>query len=413
MSGLNRNAFNKINSLMKIFPAVIITGVRQCGKTHLSKLLRQDWAYFDLEDPHDFDRITLDPKFFFSQNPTNLIIDEAQRAPEIFNILRGVIDADRQTYGRFIITGSSSADLLSSISESLAGRVAVFELGTLKTNEIFRTNNSCIFELFEDRITARSLNKILGLKPSTSSSQIQQSLLKGGYPEAISSKKEQSFRLWMENYFKLYINRDIRFLFPKLDSIKYRRFVSMLAALSGQLINKAELARSLDVSESTAKDYLDIAHGTFVWRNIFSFEKDTTKSIVKMPRGGFRDMGLLNIMLSNLNLAELENHPIVGRIFETFATEEILKGLECSMATNWQYHYFRTKNGAEIDLILSGDFGIVPIEIKYGIKRNLRKLKSLNDFVQRHDIPFGILVNNGVEIEMVTEKIIQVPINYF
>jgi uncharacterized protein len=412
MSGLKRNASNKINKLLDIFPGVVITGVRQCGKTFLSRSLRSDWKYFDLEDPDVYDQITLDPKFFFSKNPSKIILDEAQRVPEVFNVLRGLIDAERKTNGRFIITGSSSSELLSEISESLAGRVAVFELGTLKTNELQKTENSGFYKIFEKRVDAKALAILQALKPSVTKAALQDSLLRGGYPDAVIDYQPDKFRLWMENYFKLYINRDVRQLFPRLDLVKYRRFVAMLASLSGQIVNKAELARSLDVSETTAKDYLDIAHGTFVWRNTFVYERDTTKSLVKMPRGGFRDAGLLNVLLNNLSLDELERNPIVGRIFENFIIEEIIKGLQCSMATNWTYHYFRTKNGAEIDLILSGDFGTVPIEIKYGIKTDRKKLKSLSDFVKRHNLPFGIIVNNADQIDMISDKIIQVPATF-
>ena len=130
-----------------MFPVVAILGARQCGKTTLSKSLRPDWLYIDLENPSDFQRVMNDPEFFLQQNTTHVIIDEAQKVPLLFEILRGVIDQNRTQKGRFILTGSSSPELLKSISESLAGRIATIELGTFKTNELYAKPLSKFYHL--------------------------------------------------------------------------------------------------------------------------------------------------------------------------------------------------------------------------------------------------------------------------
>ena len=132
-----RNITPYLKDIMKKFPAVAIIGARQVGKTTLAKTVGHGFTYVDLEKPSDYDRITRDPEFFLKQIPSDIIFDEAQIYPELFNVLRGVIDADRETKGRFIITGSSSTELLQNVSESLAGRIAIIELGTLKTKQIF------------------------------------------------------------------------------------------------------------------------------------------------------------------------------------------------------------------------------------------------------------------------------------
>jgi len=412
MSDLNRNISYKIEQLLQLFPAVIIIGTRQCGKTSLAKKLRSNWEYIDLESSQTFDRVSNDISFFFKEHPANLIIDEAQVYPDIFKELRVVIDTDRKTNNRFIITGSSSLELLKNVSESLAGRVGIVELAPFKANEAFDTSISQFYKLFESPITRKSLDEIKTLPVICSHHQMKTHFLKGGYPDASLAQTDIAYSQWMENYFTTYINRDIRSLFPKLDLIKFRRFTQLLASMSGQVINKSNLARAIEVSDKTIKDYLDISDGTFVWRTIRSYEKSYSKSIIKMPKGGFRDSGLLHFHKNIINTEQLDRSPDIGHDFEHFVIEEIIRGLESTFATNWKYHYFRTRGGAEIDLILEGSFGVVPVEIKYGMKVNLKKLSSLTNFINEHELPFGILVNNGDNIEMLSQNIIQIPITY-
>lgn len=406
MTDKKRVLSQKIERLLQYFPAVIIIGARQVGKTALTKILRPAWDYLDLENPLDYDRITRDPAFYFAEHPEHVIFDEAQEYPELFQILRGEIDRHRNTKNRFLITGSSSPELMKNVSESLAGRAGIVELGTFKVCELYNQPLSHFYSLFESKLSAEFFHH---LDTALTLQQVQQAWLKGGYPEPTLSRDSTFYKLWMENYTATYLNRDLKKLFPKLDTVKYRRFLNMLARLSGSVVVKSDLARALDISEPTVKDYIDIAHGTFVWRNLTSFEHSTEKSTVKMPRGHYRDSGLCHNFLKLTSTEEIENDPIVGKSFESFVIEEILKGLEASDTANWTAHYYRTKNGAEIDLVLEGEFGIVPIEVKYGLSIDTRKLKALKQFVKKHSLPFGILVNNSKKAEWISEKIIQIP----
>ena len=412
MSYLNRNIERKINKLLAIFPAVIIIGTRQCGKTNISKKLRPDWQYFDLESASTFDRISSDPSFFFKENNSDLIIDEAQVYPEIFKELRGVIDSDRKVNNRFIITGSSSLELLKSTSESLAGRVGIVELSTFKINEVLEKPLSQFYNIFEEQLSKKTLEKIIQLELVSTHEQSKLHFLRGGYPDAALAEDDFSYSAWMKNYTTTYINRDIRALFPKLDLVKFRRFTQILANLSGQVINKSNIARAIEVSDKTIKDYLDIVHGTFIWRNINSYEKSLSKSIIKMPKGGFRDSGLLHFHKNIISLNQLDSSADIGHDFEHFVIEEIIKGLEASLVPQWKASYYRARSGAEIDLIIEGPFGILPIEIKYGVKINKKSLTSLRKFIKDYDLPFGIIVNNGDKIEMLSPEIIQVPITF-
>lgn len=402
-----RESADKINQLLNYFPVVVILGPRQCGKTTLSKTLRPDWHYIDLDNPADLERFkTQDPVFYLNHYNQNLIIDEAQAYPAVFDILRGVIDQNPEQKGRFIVTGSSSPDLLKHTTNSLAGRVAIVELGTLTASELV---GAPIPEFY--RVLGLQ-EELLALKPGITQETVHQAWLKGGYPQPVLKQDPHYFEIWMAEYQKTYLFRDVASLFPRLNHQAYQRFLGILARLSGTILNKSDLARSIEVSEPTIKDYLQIAEGTFLWRSIPSFDQHPLRQVVKMPKGHFRDSGLLNYLLRIRTLDDLFSHPLVGHLFESFVIESIIKHLEALPIVNWQPYYYRTKHGAEVDLILEGHFGLLPIEIKLGQTVTAKQLTSLKAFVAENNCPLGIVINQGQAPLMLAEKIIQIPVQY-
>lgn len=409
MAYIKRNLQHKMNELLSYFPCLVIQGPRQCGKTVLSKMLRPEWQYFDLENPQTFDQIHDDLNFFFKQNNTDIIIDEAQLSPELFQALRGIIDEKRELNNRFILTGSSSPELLSKTTETLAGRVAMVELSTFKVNELQQKPLAAFYSIFNKELSIDDLDFLDKLQPLVTQEQLLTHFLEGGYPTPTLANNKSLYKNWMEQYFLNYISRDIKNLFPKMDSIKFRRFSSMLTALSGTIINRSQLGRSLDANESTIKNYLDIAHGTMIWRNIPSFERSKIKSIIKMPKGVFRDSGLNNYLQNLTTFERLNNSPLVGQNFESFIIEEVIRGVQASQAIRWDYSYFRTKSGSEVDLILSGEFGILPIEIKYGTNTRRKQLTGLQKFINDQNLPYGIVINNSEKIALISDNIIQIP----
>lgn len=400
-----RNITPYIQALLKQYPVVALVGARQVGKTSIAKALGTEWFYTDLEKTSDLERLMRDPEFFFKQHPRHVIFDEAQRLPELFTTLRGVIDEQRDERGRFIMTGSSSPELLGHISESLAGRIAIIELGTLKANEYFHLPISPFYQLFQSPLSPESVEIFA---PRLSHDQLQSFWFKGGYPEPIANDVT-FYQEWMVDYENTYVNRDVAKLFPNLNSIAFRRFVTMLGRLSGKIINKSDLARSVGVSQPTISGYLEIVAGTFLWRQLPSFERNANKSVVKMPKGHIRDSGLLHHLLHLNNLETLQSDIIAGFSFEAFVIEEILKGLQDSRIRNVQASYYRTRGGAEIDLILDGSFGILPIEIKYGYKVSRHQLRALTAFIEQHDLPMGLLINQSDRMEWLSDRILQVP----
>jgi len=407
---LKRNLSEKITRCLTQFPVVALTGARQSGKTTLAKAICSDWEYFDLERGADFDALTADFDFFFRQHSDSIIIDEAQLSPELFRELRGVIDADRSKKGRFLLTGSSSPELTRNISESLAGRIAQVEIGTLKMNERHEMPLPKIYSILQEEPVEKHLEKLQKIPIPLSVEQVLEHFLKGGYPELVA-QDEDSFRSgWMDQYEQTYLDRDIRRLFPKLNLQNYRRFLGMLSELSGTIINRSEIGRSLNVNESAIRDYLDIAQGTYLWRTVPSLERTHSKSVVKMPRGYLRDSGLLHHLTQVRGMDRLMRHPGTGSAFEGFIIEEMIQGLNAVESARWKQAFYRTRGGAEIDLVLTSPNGErIPVEIKFGISVRRAQLKSLSAFIEQENCPYGIVISNTERIQMLTEKIIHLP----
>lgn len=404
MSDINRTGEDAVRTLLRRFPCVAVLGARQVGKTTLIKKLLPRAPFYDMERQAEFQRAKADPDFFLSALETPVVIDEAQKVPELFSALRVAIDRDRRP-GRFLISGSSSPELLKGITESLAGRVALFELAGFSSEEMWRLPPSPFYEI----VKSRRFGDLRGLRPRTEPSQWPQACVYGTYPEPFLRRRDSDgVRLWMENYFDAYVKRDIRDLFPGLDIHVYRTFLQMLAAASGEILNASAFARSLGVSQPTVKSYWRIAEGTFLWRNLPSYTKNVVQRVAHMPRGHWRDAGLLCHLLRVRSTAELRTHPQVGRVWEGFVTEELLKGFK-NRLIDCDAFYYRTHNQAEIDLVLEGDFGLLPIEIKWGMRTDPRQLTALRNFVKDHHAPVGLCINNAERADWLAPQILQIP----
>lgn len=411
MPAMKRSYASLLASYLKTFPCVALFGVRQCGKTTLLQTLPAGWKLFDLERRADHAVMARDPDAFFRINMRQVALDEAQVVPEIFPALRVAIDERRAEKGRFVITGSSSPALLRSVAESLAGRVGIIEMAPFSWEEVTETTGRDSFlRRLQDR-KASPPDLIDGLKPRGELARAHEFWFRGGFPEPWLNPGDE-FRLrWVEQYIQTYLFRDVKRLFPGLDDLRFRRFLEMLGGLSGRVLNYAEVARALAVSQPTARDYFDIAHGTFLWRAIPAYTRDVVKRVVKHPKGYLRDSGLLHALLHIPDGDALMSHPQMGVSWEGMVVEEILRQLSALGVAHDHAHY-RTGAGAEVDLVLEGNFGRVAVEIKHNSTVGGRDLRSLRDFMTEHKARLGLVVNNDVVARQYEEDLIGLPFTW-
>jgi predicted AAA+ superfamily ATPase len=331
-----------------------------------------------------------------------IAIDEAQELPALFPALRVAVDADRGVNGRYLLTGSVSPTLVKALHESLAGRMATLELGPFTAAEA----NGQSEPTFANAIG--SLESLMELKPRLSEAQVHQAWWRGGYPEPWLKNSTRYTALWCENYLRSLLDRDLPRLVPGLNIPRFRAFVQLLAGVSGQILNQSDLARSLGVSQPTVRDWLELCDGTFLWRHLPAWDRHPTKRLVKHPKGHLRDSGLLHNLLRIRSMEELLGHPHMGNLWEGFVIEQILRQLAHAGETVRAYHY-RTGAGAEVDLVLEGGFGTIPVEIKYAETGDPRKWRALRDFVAEQSCPFGILIDNGTRVRRIDDRIVAVP----
>jgi len=311
-------------------PAVALLGARQVGKSTLAEIIIENFSdaiYLDLERPADINKLT-DPEAFFQQFKDRLIcLDEIQRIPEIFSVLRGVIDRNKKN-AQFLILGSASRDLIQQSSESLAGRISYIE------------------------ITPFTHSEVPFIAPNDH-------WLRGGYPRSLLAKKNETSIQWREDYIRTFLERDIPQLGFRIPAHTLGRFWRMLAHSHGQVLNSSKLAGSMGVSSHTIRKYIDILEQTFIIRVLTPYTINTKKRLIKSPKVYIRDSGILHSLLGIETMEDLFANPIYGSSFEGFIIENILTWLP-----RWQASYYRTSNGAEIDLILTKGSRTIAIEIK-------------------------------------------------
>jgi predicted AAA+ superfamily ATPase len=339
---------------LSAFPAVAILGPRQCGKSTLAKMLSARipaFLYLDLQNPADFNKLT-DPLLFFTYNEhATICLDEIQLLPEIFPVLRSVIDRNRKP-GRFILLGSASRDLIRQTSESLAGRIGIIELSPFTLDEIHH-------------------------EPGFN---LQKFWFRGGYPDSYLSKTVDESQLWRENFIRTYLERDIPQLGFQIPGLQLRRLLTMCAHNQGQLLNASKLGESLSLTHPTIRRYIDLFEQTFIFRTLYPYDINVKKRLVKSPKIYFRDSGLLNRILQIEDFNDLLGNPVYGASWEGLVIENILSCLR-----DWSPFFYRTATGDEIDLVLVKGEKILAVECKASTSPQLtkgfwRSLEVLNPF---------------------------------
>jgi predicted AAA+ superfamily ATPase len=323
-----RQSQQKLTQLLRQFPAVGLLGPRQVGKTTLAfaqKALYPDALYLDLELP-SAQRQLDDPEAFLMAHAQQLVIlDEVQRMPELFGILRGVIDQRRrmgQASGQFLLLGSATGVLMQQSSESLAGRVAYVELPPLLASEIFT-----------DLPTVADLNALW---------------VRGGFPMSWLAPTDADSMIWREAFIATYLEKDIPALGPRIPSTTLRRLWTMLAHHQGELLDLSKLAAALAISGQTVSRYIDLLCDLMLVRRLPAWHGNVGKRLIRSPKVYVRDSGLVHALLGLSNWDALLGHPVAGSSWEGFVMEQLINA-----APQAEVSFYRTSNGAEVDLVLT------------------------------------------------------------
>jgi hypothetical protein len=333
----------KIKQKLQNMPGVVILGPRQSGKSTLAKAIISEIrgaVYLDLERPSDVSKLR-DPEAFFGFHSDKLIcLDEIQRVPELFPVLRSVID-ERKRNGQFIILGSTSPDLMRQSSETLAGRISFFELTPFVLKEVSEDHDS------------KTLRRLW---------------LRGGFPRSYLASNEKVSFEWRLDFIRTFLERDIPQLGFRTPAKTLERFWRICSHLHGQLLNSSKLGESMGVSHHTVRSYVDMLEQTFVLRVLQPFESNLKKRMIKSPKIYIRDSGILHALLSIENYNDLLGHPVYGASWEGFIIENIL-----ALLPDWTASFYRTSSGSEIDLILEKGKKRVAIECKGSTSPSLNR----------------------------------------
>lgn len=371
-----RTSVDRLRFLVEAFPVVCVVGPRQVGKTTLVEGLTDGVGrpalYLDLESSRDLAKLS-NAELYFDQRSDHLIIlDEIQRRPDLFPLLRAVIDRDRKP-GRFMLLGSASPELMMQSAESLAGRIAYLELHPFIYAET-RTHGS-----------------------------MDQLWLRGGFPDSFLARDDRLSMEIREQFIKTYLERELALLGLRKLPTRLSSLFKMLAHLQSQQLQMADLARALGMDVKSIQRYLDFFEHAFLIRRLPAYHANIGKRLVKAPRIFIRDTGILHALLGIINLEDLAGHPIQGSSWESFVVQQILARLDQST----EAYYYRTQNGTELDLLLvKHGKPVVGIEVKLGNAPSVTKgttlasedLGSIPVWVVTHSTPEDYALNSHVQV---------------
>jgi len=345
---IRRSTEAEVTRLLGKNPAVGLLGPRQVGKTTLAEAISDSFEpapiYLDLETPEDLAKLGDTGAYFKANEGRLIILDEVQRAPELFAVLRGVIDRRRSRglrTGQFLILGSASLDLLQQSSESLAGRIAYAELTGFTAAEIDGGNPQSMTKLW----------------------------LRGGFPDSFLAENDTDSLEWRRDFIRTYLERDVPQLGPRIPATALRRLWTMLAHSQGGQLNTAQLGASLGLSAPTARGYVELLEDLLLVRTLRPWSGNVRKRLVKSPKVYLRDSGITHALLGLETLDDLLGHPVAGPSWEGF----IIENLIACLPTGGEVCFYRTAAGAEIDLVIQRGQEITAIEIKRSTAPTLSK----------------------------------------
>ncbi|MDF1570854.1 MAG: ATP-binding protein [Bacteroidales bacterium] len=368
-----KSEITEIKKKLSIFPVTAILGARQTGKTTLARLLKAQ-HYFDLENPVDLAAFD-NPQLTLSNLKGIIVIDEIQRKPELFSILRYLVD---HTPGQsYIILGSASRDLIRQSSESLAGRIAYHYLYGFDLEEV-------------------GVDKI------------EELWLRGSFPRSFLAENDEASVLWRDNFITTFLERDIPQLGISIPSYTLRRFWLMLSNYNAQTINYSELSRSFGISDNTARNYIELLEGTFMIRLLLPYFANVGKRIVKSPKLYFLDTGIYHSLLSVHSKTQLLSNNKLGASWETFALNSLVKILRLKKE---EVFFYATHSGAELDLVFTRNGKKWGVEFKY--QDAPAKTRSMYSCIEDLELEHLFVVYPGEKQYQVDGKITVLPLEQY
>jgi uncharacterized protein len=363
--------FDQIHRLLRMFPVVALLGQRQCGKTTIAKQFKYD-HYFDLESPRDLAALD-QPQLALEDLKGLIIIDEIQRKPDLFPLLRHLVD--NLPSQRYLILGSASRDLIRQSSETLAGRIGYFNLGGFRSDDV-------------------------------GSNQLPVLWLRGGLPRSFLTPSDETSTVWRENYITTFLERDLPQLGISIPANTLRRFWIMLGHYHAQIINYSELARNFGISDMTARKYIDLLEGTFMLRLLQPWHVNIGKRLVKRPKLYFADSGIFHSLIGVGRKEDLITHNKLGASWEGFALECVIRSIG---KRNEEVFFWSTHSGAEIDLFWQHQGKNWAVEFKY--MDAPRKSLSMQSALEDLDLSHLWVVYPGSRKYRLADKITVLPLS--
>lgn len=375
---VSRAKTEEIRELLTLFPVVAILGARQVGKTTLAKELCKtipgDSVYLDLENREDLNKLN-EPELYLKRNKDKIIIlDEIQLKPDLFTVLRGIIDQDRRA-GRFIVLGSAGRDLLKQSSETLAGRIGYIDLTPFTVNEV------------------KDMNRLW---------------LRGGFPLSYLAHSDNGSYIWRKNFIRTFLQRDIPMLGISIAPLQLEQFWVMLAHSHGKCFNASTIAQNFGISVPTVKRYLSIFEETYMVRQLYPYSLNIKKRLVKTPKVYIRDSGILHSLLNIKSEEALSGNPVIGASYEGWVIEQICSSIDTN---DVKAYFYRTHSGAEIDLVLEDNNGLTALEIKRSLAPKVSR--GFHETIQMLNIKNNFIIYPGIEIYNINKDIVAMPLDSF